>query len=87
MKFSIIFKQSLQRFRFVDVEADNFDALVVENQAKTFGMDTPLVYGVIDWDAQKVVPASMAGDGRVFEVPDGDFGELTPAEYFEEQSA
>lgn len=86
MKFSIIFKEPLQRFRFVDVEAESFDALAINDQAKTFGMKTPLVYGVIDWDAQKVVPASMGGDGRVFEVPDGDFGELTPAEYFEEQS-
>lgn len=84
MKFSIIFKEPLQRFRFVDVEAESFDALVINDQAKTFGMKTPFVYGVIDWDAQKVVPASMGGDGRVFEVPDGDFGELTPAEYFED---
>ena len=86
MKYSIIFKESLQRFRFVDVESDSFDSLTVADQRRTFGMQTPFVYGVVDWEGQRIIPASMNGEGRVFEVPDGDFGELTPAEYFEEQS-
>ena len=86
MKFSIIFKESLQRFRFVDVESESFDSLAVADQPKTFGIQTPLVYGVVDWEGQRIIPASMSGEGRFVEVPGGDFGELTPAEYVEGQS-
>lgn len=84
MRYTVIYKQSLQRPRFKDIESDSFDELSVDDAKAFFGVDVPFVYGVIDWDAERVIPAAIAFGGRIIEVPDGDFGELTPAEYFEQ---
>lgn len=84
MKFTVIFKETLQRPRFFDVEAESMSALTKQMIPEEFLGDMVFVHGVVDYDNRRTVPAVFDGEGRLIEAPDGDFGELTTAEYFEE---
>jgi hypothetical protein len=44
------------------------------------------VDSLIDFKEQEIRPVAMKADGTIIEVWDGDFGERTPGEWFEEQS-
>ena len=44
------------------------------------------VDSLIDFKEQEIRPVAMKADGAIIEVRDGDFGERTPGEWFEEQS-
>lgn len=81
MKFSIIYKQSLQRPRFLEIDSEGFESI---DTAGLRDIKNVFVYGVVDYANQRVIPAAMTVEGKIIEVPDGDYGELTPAEYFEE---
>ena len=86
MKFTFIFKESLQRPRFVDIEADSFDLVTTKDVPAEFLADRIFLYGLVDYENSRTIPVAVSSEGKVVEVPDGDFGELTPVEYFEEQS-
>jgi hypothetical protein len=85
MKFTFIFKESLQRPRFVDIDADSFEAISAKDVPEEFLGDMFSLYGVVDYAGARTVPVVIS-NGKFVQVPDGDFGELTPAEYFEERS-
>ena len=82
MKFTVIFKETLQRPRFFDVEAESMSAVTKQMIPEEFLQDMVFVHGVVDYDNRRTIPAVFDGDGRLVEVPDGDFGELTTAEHF-----
>jgi len=84
MKFTVIFKESMQRPRFFDVEADSMGAVTRQSMPEEFLRDMVFVYGIVDYENRRTIPAVFDADGRIVEAPDGDFGELTTAEYFEE---
>jgi len=45
------------------------------------------VDSIIDFKEQAIRPVAMKADGSIIEVWDGDFGERTPGEWFEEQAS
>ncbi len=85
MKFTLIFKEALQRPRFVDVDAESLESVTTKDIPEQFLGDMVFLYGVVDYEGARTIPAIIS-NGKIFEVPDGDFGELTPVEYFEERS-
>lgn len=86
-KFTLIFKESLQRPRFMDVKAKDLSSLKVPDVKEVYGSDRPILFGVIDYENARAFPAVVSLSGGVMEVEDGDFGELTPPEYFEQQAS
>ena len=85
MKFTFIFKESLQLPRFVDVESESFETVTTKDIPEEFLSDMVFLYAVVDYSKAMTVPAVIS-NGKIVQIPDGDFGELTPVEYFEEQS-
>ena len=83
MKFTFIFKESLQRPRFVDVDADSFESITTKDVPEEFMGDFFSLYGVVDYSGARTVPGVIS-NGKFIQVPNGDYGELTPAEFFEE---
>lgn len=86
MKFTLIFKEALQRPRFFDIESESLESVTTKDIPEQFLGDMVFLYGAVDYEGARTIPAAITADGRVVSVPDGDFGELTPAEYLEEQS-
>ena len=87
MKFTLIFKEALQRPRFVDVDAKSFDVITKSSLPERYLADMVFLYGVVDYQSSKVIPAAFDLDGGVMMVPDGDFGEPTTAQDFREMSS
>ena len=86
MKFSVIYADPLARPRALDVDAESFSAIRKEDVQSLIRSPVVTVYGVVDYEGRRMIPAVMDADGKLREVPDGDYGILTPAEWFEEQS-
>lgn len=86
MKFSIIYAEKLARPRFLSVDSEDIESLKGMEMSSQLDPDSVFVYGVVDYENERVVPAAISAEGKIVEVPDGDYGILTPAEYFEEQS-
>ena len=86
MKFSVIYADPLARPRALDIEAESFSAIRRRDLQRLLRPVVATVYGVVDYEGQRMIPAVMDEDGSLREVPDGDYGILTPAEWFEEQS-
>ena len=86
-RYTIILKEPLMRPRFIDIEADSIGDIGTKDIPDFYQGQQFSLYGVVDYDAGRTVPVVGTPEGGIMEVPDGDFGELTPAEYFEEQSA
>lgn len=80
MKFSIIYQPRMARLRFLDVDSESLKALMKKDLRKKIDPRSGYVYGVVDYEGQRVIPAAMTSSGMIVEVPDGDFGELTTAE-------
>ena len=83
MKFTFIFKESLQLPRFVDVESESIDSVTTKDIPEEFLGDMVFLYGVVDYSKAVPVPAVIS-NGKIVQIPDGNYGELTPPEYFEE---
>ena len=86
MKFSVIYADPLARPRALDLEAESFDAIRKEDIQRFLEPPVATVYGVVDYEGQRMIPAVMDKDGILREVPDGDYGILTPSEWFEENA-
>lgn len=65
MKFTFIFKESLQLPRFVDVEAESFDLVTTKDIPEEFLSDMVFLYGVVDYEGARTIPAAITADGRV----------------------
>lgn len=85
MKFSVIYADPLARPRALDVDAESFSAIRKEDVQRLLKPPVATVYGVVDYEARRMIPAVLNAEGRLVEVPDGDYGILTPAEWFEDQ--
>lgn len=85
MKFSVIYADPLARPRALDVDAESFSAIRKEDVQSLLRTPVVTVYGVVDYEARRMIPAVMNEDGSLMEVPDGDYGILTPAEWFKDQ--
>ena len=80
-RFAIIYKQDFNRTKSMSVDAESREAIKMD-----FDPQTTFVEHVIDFDERKIYSVAMKGDGTLIEVPEGDFGEATPGEYFEEMA-
>ena len=87
MKFTLIFKEALQRPRFVDIDAESLESVTTKDIPEQFLGDMVFLYGAVDYEGARTIPAAITADGRVVGVPDGDFGELTTAQDFREMSS
>lgn len=81
-RFTLIWKNQFLRTRAMDVTAESLSKMKLDLDPI---MDV-WVEQVIDWENQVVIPVVLKRDGTLIEVPEGDFGEATPAEYFEEMA-
>jgi hypothetical protein len=86
MKFSIIYADPFARPRALDVDAESLDLIRSSDIDSKLNIDVATIYGVVDYEGRRVIPAVLTAEGKIMEVPDGDYGILTPAEWFEEQS-
>lgn len=80
MKFALIYKKSFNRTRSKIIDSESREAITTD-------LD-PLEHWVehlVDFENQQVIPVALSKDGTLIEVPDGEFGEATPAEYFEKE--
>lgn len=80
MKFALIYRTPLFRTESMIVEAESRDAISTELDGKRV-----YVEHLVDFENQTVTPVALTSDNRLIEVPEGGFGEATPAEYFEEE--
>ena len=78
-KYAEIYREFGHRTRALYLDADSFSTI------QTGLTDTEhFVEHVVDFDEQRVIPCVQTAEG-LLEVPDGDYGELTPVEYFIEK--
>ena len=80
-RFAVIYKKSFQRTRSMMVDAESRDAIQMD-----FNPQDYFVEQIVDFDERKIYNVAMKEDGTLVEVPEGDYGEATPAEYFENQT-
>ena len=79
MRFGIVFRRHLLRSKTKLIDAESLDAV------KQMSMDLPenvFVEWLIDFDERKMIHVSMTNEGRLVEVPEGDWGPLTEYEHF-----
>ena len=78
MRFALIYRNPFQRTRSKIIDSESREAIPTGlNPEQVF------VEHLVDFENQVVIPVVLKGDGTLMEVPDGDYGEATPAEYFE----
>jgi hypothetical protein len=78
MRYGLIYRTSFNRSRAMSFDTDKPFAAPTNLDPEQF-----LVEHLIDFDAKTVIPVALKSDGTLFEIPDGEYGEATPAEYFE----
>lgn len=81
MRYGIIYRTSFNRSRSMSFDTDTPFAASTNLDPEQF-----LVEHLIDFDARTITPVALRSDGTLFEIPDGDYGEATTAEYFENQT-
>jgi hypothetical protein len=86
MKYAVIYAENLARPRFLDVDSESLDALKAMDMSERLNPTSVNVFGIVDYEGQKTVSAMINHEGRLIEVPDGDYGIATTAEFFEGQS-
>lgn len=79
MKYAIIYRHPFLRSQSLLVDADSLEAIRVAD----IDPEEAFVEWVVDFESKEIIRAGMTVDGRIIEVPDGDYGEGTPTEYFE----
>ena len=81
MKFALIYRNPFERTRSKMIDSESRDVIPT-------GLDPTRVFveHLVDFENQVVIPVVLKGDGTLMEVPDGAYGEATPAEYFENQT-
>ncbi len=80
-RFAVIYKKSFQRTQSMMVDAESRDAIQMD-----FNPQDYFVEQVVDFDERKIYSVAMKEDGTLIEVPEGDYGQATPAEYFENET-
>ena len=78
MRYALIYKSHFHRTRSMTIDAESREAITVDLDPERF-----LVEHLIDFDERTITPVILNQDGTLFEIPDGEYGEATPAEYFE----
>lgn len=81
MKFALIYRQSFNRTRSMLIDSESREAITTNLDSKQHWVEQ-----LVDFENQVIIPVVLRDDGTLMEVPDGEFGEATPAEYFEEQA-
>ena len=81
MRYALIYKSHFHRTQSMSIEAESREAITVSLDPEQF-----LVEHLIDFDGRTITPVILNGDGTLFEIPDGEYGEATPAEYFENET-
>jgi len=81
MKFALIYRSPFNRTRSKMIDSESRETMAT-------GLDPEQVFveHLVDFENQQVIPVVLKGDGTLMEVPDGEYGEATPAEYFENQT-
>ena len=81
MKFALIYRSPFHRTRSKIIDSESKEAIAT-------GLDPVSVFveHLVDFENQVVIPVVLKGDGTLMEVPDGEFGEATPADFFENQT-
>ena len=79
-RYTLVYKQSFCRTRSMDMMADSLAKMTVELDPMQVWVEH-----VIDWENQIIHPVSLTSDKRLVKLTvDDEYGEATPAGYFEE---
>lgn len=78
MRFALIYRTPFTRTQSKKIDGESRESLVVDLSPKDF-----LVEHLVDFETREITPVVLRDDGTLLEVPDGPYGEATPAEYFE----
>jgi hypothetical protein len=78
-KYGVIFKKSFMRTRSMMVDADSIESMDVSLDPRE-----AFVEHVVDFDNREIISVVLKADGRLMRIEDGDFGESTTADYFED---
>jgi hypothetical protein len=81
MKFALIYRRPFHRTRSKIIDSESKDVITTDLDPTSV-----FVEHLVDFENQEVIPVVLMGDGKLMRVPDGDFGELTPADFFENQT-
>lgn len=79
MRFGIVYRRHLLRSKTKLIDAESLDAV------KQMDMELPapiFVEWLIDFEERKMIHVSLTNEGRLVEVPEGDWGPLTEYEHF-----
>jgi hypothetical protein len=79
MKFAVIYKKPFLLPDYVVMDSGSKD---IARMGDALDKDT-FAHFVVDFEGQKITRVLTTQAG-LMEVPEGEFGEATPAEYFEE---
>jgi hypothetical protein len=82
MKFAVIYKKPFLLPDYVVIDSDSKD---VARMGDTLDKDTFAQF-VVDFEEQTITRVLVSKDG-LMEIPEGEFGEGTPPEYFDEEEA
>lgn len=82
MRFGLVYRRPFSRSDSMMVDAPDM-AAALETQ---IDLDPSKFYAehLIDFEERKVIRVGLTSDRRLIEVPEGEFGEATSSEYFEE---
>ena len=82
MRFGLTYRRPFSRSDSMMVDAKDMEAAM----ATAIDLDPSrfFVEHLIDFDERKVIRVALTSEGKLIEVPEGEFGEATSSEYFEE---
>jgi hypothetical protein len=85
MRFGLTYRRAFSRSDSMMLDAKDIEAAM---EAKV-DLDPTRFYAehLIDFDNRKVIRVALTSEGKLIEVPEGEFGEATSSEYFEELAA
>lgn len=82
MRFGLVYRRPFSRSDSMVVDAPDMAAALSTrvdlDPAKFFAEH------LIDFEERKVIRVALTSEGTLIEVPEGEFGEATSSEYFEE---
>lgn len=79
MRFGIVFRRHLLRSKTMMLDADSLEAV---KKIKLDLHEKIFVEWLIDFEERKLIHVSRNNEGKLVEVPEGDWGPLTEYEHF-----
>jgi hypothetical protein len=82
MRFGLVYRRPFSRSDSMMVDAPDMATAL----STRVDLDPSKFFAehLIDFEERKVIKVALTSEGKLIEVPEGEFGEATSSEYFEE---